>query len=170
MSELEMLRRRFETIERERTEAQTECHRLSRLLSNERNLKLKVEQELEDCKKKVEDESTNALARARLELTEELGELRRDYRAFRERTAKTLEEKDNEIIRARTSTDASTELAYLRDVILKYLANSNDVNSKTSMEAAIATVLRFNQTEVDFIRDKRRSDAGWKASLSSLGM
>lgn len=169
-AELEMLRKRFEHMEKERTEAMEEVHRLNRQLANEKTARKRAEEEVQEMKRKTEAIGPEALEQAKQQLSEELNDIKREFRIYRERTANMLEEKDAEVIRARTSSEASTELAYLRDVILKYLASSNDPAARNSMEAAIASVLRFNQAEVDYVKEKRRHDLGWKVALSSLGI
>jgi len=170
LAELEMLRRRFESVEKDRSDAAIEINHLSRVFNEEKAQRARLEEELREWKKKAEVVGPEFMAQAKTELNEEVNNLRKEFRMFRERTAKALEEKDAEIVRARTGTEATTELAYLRDVLIKYLASTNDAASRTSMEAAIATVLRFNQSEMSFIKDKRRSDLGWKRTFPSLGM
>jgi len=169
-AELDALRRRFEHVEKERIDAVEELARVNRLLTHEKIARKRAEDDLQESIRRSENIGPEALEQAKQLLSEELNELKREFRLYRESVGKMLEDKDAEIVRARTSSEASTELAYLRDVIIKYLASVNDPAARNSMEAAIASVLRFNQAEVDYVKEKRRHDMGWKVALSSLGI
>lgn len=160
-AELESLRRRFENVERERGEAQNEVTRLSALFEKERVARLQAEAESRGWRAEAEEVGPDMFEKVTLQLTDQLNDVRKEFRQFRELTANALEEKEKELTKARNSSEAATELAYLRDVILKYFASSNDPIARTSMEAAIATVLRFNKSEVEYVREKRKEDLGF---------
>lgn len=169
-SEVESLRRKFERLEHERVELVQEKNKLAQLLVQEQKHRHEANQHVLELKQRLETAGPDALAKARLDIADELTDLRREFKLFKDLSEKMLEDKELQVQSAKTSSEASTELAYLRDVVLKYLASTNDAQSLQAMEAAIASVLRFNSEEVDFVREKRRSDAGWALTFkSSIG-
>ena len=62
--------------------------------------------------------------------------------------------------RSESSSRPSVDLAYLRNIVLKYMAAENTPETKGHMEAAIATVLRFTPQELQFVHGKRQA-SGW---------
>ena len=56
--------------------------------------------------------------------------------------------------------------AYLRDILIKYLATTEE-RAKHSIEAAIATVLRLTPEEMEFIRKKRKESEPMISPLKS---
>lgn len=170
-AELEMLRRRFELVERERSDAMADVHRLNDELAVEKGARQQLHLELEKWKRKSANAAPETVAKATSQLQEELSSLRREHAALKVEMEHRLAEKDRLLNQARTGSDASTELTYLRDVVLKYLASTNDPNTKGTMEAALATVLRFTPDEVAHIKERRRADSSmakpssWKGAL-----
>ena len=55
--------------------------------------------------------------------------------------------------------DAETTL-YLRNTVLQYMATDRP-EVKEQMEGAIATVLRFNKKDLDFVKTKRDAARSW---------
>jgi len=63
----------------------------------------------------------------------------------------------------RKASKADVDLAYLRNIILKYMTAHNDPDTREHMEAAIATVLQFSKEDVSLVKEKRSgTPSPWK--------
>ncbi len=57
---------------------------------------------------------------------------------------------------------------YLRNIVLKYMSEPLDENSREHIEAAIATVLRFTPEEIERVKSQRSSLLGSASSSSGF--
>jgi chromosome segregation ATPase len=160
LNELEACRKRIETLEQTRAGNEAENQRLAERLQQEAAAREHAAQEAREWKLRAEVVGPHAMQQAVGALRAELRELQdecHNLRVVAERGAREKEDALRQVSRlAQTRTD-NIDLAYLRDIVLKYLM-TQDEKSRAPMEAAITAVLRFAPEELERIRAAKR---GW---------
>ena len=150
--ELDALRRRFMALERDKYALESMLSARMAEFEAEAAARHQAEALVRELEGRLD--SPSALEFRVRELETDLATTRADFDDFRERAVEQMKRQEEEV-RLLSSVDKNTELAYARDVVLKYLASTGDAKSQRPMEAAIATVFRFTPAEMEFIRVRR---------------
>jgi chromosome segregation ATPase len=164
LNELEACRRRIEALEQQRFDGDAELRKSAFALAESRAMLQECQASCEEWKRRAEHTGPAALKQLSSSLEREIAELRADNEALKRTSEQATKDKDEALRHANRLAETrrdSVDLAYLRDIIFKYLTTT-DERSKFSIESAITTVLRFSPEELARVRLAR---SGWRASL-----
>jgi len=163
-NELEACRRRIEGLEEQRAVNESENRRLAHALAVTASELETVTVQRDEWRRKAEVVGPQVLHNKTHALERDLAEIRVEADSYKEICEKALKEKDEALRQLGRLTETrhdNVDLAYLRDIILKYLM-TQDEKSRSAIETAITTVLRFTPDEQEKIRLAR---GGWRAAI-----
>jgi hypothetical protein len=172
-------------------ESETKVDELSVELKRKSKLLHKIQLENEKCKKEnsqlIQLLETGNRRRDSEGIIGKYKALQKEYEEYKSRAIEALKHKDAAIKRALENSNHSKNkkfgsnngsmssarvlprnptTEYLKNTIIQYMA-TDQAEVKEHMEAAIATVLQFNDQDMQFLKQRREADGGWVSGLSN---
>ena len=158
LSELEACRRRIEGLEENRAKTEAENRRLTQAVGA-------MTAQLEECTRQSDEWRTRAEVLGPRLLQSRAQAWERDERELKAELAAVTAQRDaaekdktealRQLARLTATKSDSVDLAYLRDILLKYLVTSDD-KARQAIETAIMAVLRFSAEDAERVRAARR--------------